>query len=193
MLSTASGSASAASNAGSTVSRSRGASILHNGTALYLAFCLSILPAIAIAEEFAVQIGAFRQAEAQYLEPATNYGELLAATRADGITQYSVGPFASIEDAQTALALLRAHYPDAFLRAAQKRARTITPGTMTALADIPPAAPAKPDSGAAPVLEPTLWATLNQTEKANVVYLDGVLHIKQGERLIPLAEYRRGN
>lgn len=133
------------------------------------------------ASDYVVQIGAFSKDVSDYLEPARSYGQIVERQTSSGATSYSVGPFASESDARTALDLLQEHYPDAFVRQHQGDAATIASSRTTT----------------SPVIARTgnlsnaqTLANLTAEERERVVYLDGILHVKEGDEFIPLAQYQ---
>lgn len=150
----------------------------YGAAALMIAFTSS-----AIATEYVVQIGAFTKDVRDYLEPARSYGQIVQRATPSGATSYSVGPFGSEVDARTALDLLQEHYADAFVR--QHRGDSAGASRTTVAA---PAAPVIARTGNLNN-EQTL-ASLTAEERERVVYLDGILHVKEGSEFIPLAQYR---
>lgn len=153
------------------------------GRAVYLALTVLLATASsnAFASEYVVQIGAFSNDVREYLEPARSYGQIVERATSSGATSYSVGPFGSEVDARTALKLLQEHYPDAFVRRHWgERAET----TTGPIAVEPVIARTGNLSN-----EQTL-ANLTAEERERVVYLDGILHVKEGDEFIPLAQYQ---
>jgi cell division septation protein DedD len=141
---------------------------------------LSLLGAgSALADDYVVQIGAFRQPQADFAERARQVGTVTLSTGTSGLTRFQVGGFATQREAREALTQLRAAgYADAFVR---RLASTAAP-----LEDLPAVGAGPPPHNTSRL--DALPADL----RAKVVYLDGVLHVKEGDRFIPLAEYAGG-
>lgn len=148
---------------------------------------------------YTIQIGAFKTPSAQYVQAARSVGEVYATERASGVIALSVGSFASNAEANQALARVQQQYPEAFVRRASSNNRRTfdeggtpaqwagssrTTSTTASRANVVPRA--KSDSG-------DILATLTPSERKHVVYLDGILHFKQGDQFLPLAEYRARN
>lgn len=155
-------------------------------TAAILAMTMLLLsPLTASAEEYSVQIGAFRDVAPSFTQGAEKVGKLYKTKTASGITRIQVGRFASKEEAAIAkTALLGAGYADAFVvrkgvaavRAAptEKRARGSESSVLR-----PSAAVRDPLAG------------VPEDLRDRVVILDGRLHVVEGDRFIPLDQYDR--
>ncbi|MCR9279832.1 MAG: SPOR domain-containing protein [Pseudomonadaceae bacterium] len=135
----------------------------------------------AIANDYVVQIGAFTKDVREYLEPARSYGQIVQRATASGATSYSVGPFGSEADARTALDLLQEHYPDAFVR---RHSRD------SLVAQSPAAATPAVIARTGNLSNEQTLANLTAEERERVVYLDGILHVKEGNEFIPLSQYQ---
>lgn len=135
------------------------------------------------AAEYVVQIGAFRNPHADFGEAAAEIGVLSTRESPSGLTRFVVGSFATEAEAQQAMRRLRAAgYSDAFVR------RTIA--DARAIEDLP-AIEELPAVGAGPS-ERSRFESLPRELRARTVYLDGVLHVKEGDRFTPLDEYEGG-
>ena len=149
-------------------------------TAMLLAVGLSIPAAAA---EYVVQIGAFRHPNPSFAEAASTVGQVSNRVTASGLTRVEVGSYASRTAAIEALERLRAAgYDDAFVR--RSGAGNPAPAAL---------APRTPAVSAAPKprgVQDEL-ASLPADIRRRAVILDGRLHIKEGNRFIPIAEYGR--
>jgi len=153
--------------------------------ALTLAFALALITNSATAvAEFTIQVGAFKNPSEAFANQVREYGEVNTAQSGNDITVFMVGRFDTLAQANNGLAQVRSAYPSAFVRnmpAAARRA-TAQPNTASA-ANTAAAETSTPDT--------QLWAALSDDERRRVVYLDGVLHLKQGDQFIPLTEYHQ--
>lgn len=128
--------------------------------------------------EFSVQIGAFRTVGSGFEDDARAFGSVYTDVTAAGVTRVRVGPFSSRAEADAAVRDIRAAgYNDAFVL------RT----GMDASSSLPSVAAAPPVS----VSHTSDFDRLPADVRANAVYLDGALHVKEGDRFIPLREYNR--
>lgn len=149
------------------------------------ALAVSVAAGQVMAVDYAVQIGAFKQVpQSSYLDAANSYGSILRLDAGDGVTAYSIGPFGSRDDAETTRGLLLDHYPDAFIRQVSD-GQIVSAPTATSDARAS-SAPTRVIAGAGNDL-----SGLTAEERQRVVYLDGVLHIKEGDSFTPLSTYQR--
>jgi len=162
--------------------------------AAILATASLLLAATSIsAEEYSVQIGAFRKPAPSFTEKAAAVGKLYTTKTASGLTRIQVGRFASKQEAAVAkAALLGAGYADAFVVrkgvAAARTSSTRKDTTQTA-----PGSPRPAESGvlrASPVDRDPL-AGVPEDLRDRVVILDGRLHVVEGDQFTPLDEYER--
>lgn len=148
--------------------------------------------------DYTIQIGAFRTPSESFVEPARSVGEIYFNRRDNGLVALSVGRFASFGEAQDNLALLAESFPGAYVRRAEAGASSqldtsgkVSSNISSTSSQTASAMPA----GSAPASGPEdqLLASLSAEERKNVVYLDGKLHVKDGNRFVPLREYRSAN
>ncbi len=148
--------------------------------------------------DYTVQIGAFSKPSDAFAAPARSIGQVNTTATSNGITIFTVGDFDTMTSAKDALDSLRNDYPDAFVRnipgsrkpvAASRPAEPTTTGMATPTPTEPKTRRLTATQGSSE--DSQLWNSLTDDERKRVVYLDGVLHLKQGERFVPLAEYRR--
>ncbi|MFK7913795.1 MAG: SPOR domain-containing protein [Pseudomonadales bacterium] len=148
------------------------------------------------AATYTIQIGAFKTPNATFADQARSVGEVYATQRASGVTAVSVGSFDSSAEASSALARIEDNYPGAFVRHANTDSRRLLAagsGSERAAASATRTAPAARSTTASSSNTSDVFATLSAKERKNVVYLDGVLHFKQGDQFLTLAEYRARN
>ena len=133
------------------------------------------------AEPFVVQIGAFRNPQADFGARAAEFGTLSTSRSPEGLTRFEVGTFANEREARRALASIHAAgYTDAFVRRQHAGSRILN------IRDLPAVGAGPGDRHEARL------ARLPSELRSRVVILDGVLSVKEGERFIPLDEYEGG-
>ncbi len=159
--------------------------------------CLALFATgIAWAERYTIQIGAFSTPSERFAEAARREGSLYYTPRAGGMVALSLGRYDSFASAQDELARLQDLYPNAYVRRADPDAALRWPtGAADVIATASGDAPArdpKPTRDASST-DDAILATLSEAERKNVVYLDGKLHVKEGNRFTPLREYQRSN
>ncbi len=146
---------------------------------------------IARAAEFTIQVGAFKNPSQAFADEVRQYGEVNTAQNSNGITVFTVGRYNSKDSAKADLDRVRAKYPGAYLRNMPSAARQQTASPSITAVQQTNAAPRNTVAAASATPEAALWESLTDAERRRVVYLDGVLHLKQGDNFVPLSEYRR--
>ncbi len=144
--------------------------------------------------EYAVQVGAFSKPSQAFADAVRELGEVNTAQSDAGITVFTVGRYATVDAAQADLARIQTTYPDAFVRnmpagARQPQDLPQDNAVVAAVDKTPGADKSRYVSGTTE--DSDLWNSLSDEERRRVVYLDGVLHVKQGEQFVPLTDYRR--
>ena len=146
--------------------------LVHGGFGLLLGI---VLASLAQAGDYTVQIGAFRNPPADYAVRAESVGPLQTTRTAEGVTRFRIGEYASEAEADVArIALVEAGYADAFVIRARGARRVTT---------IP--APRTESRSGDPL------AGVPAHLRSRVVLLDGVYHVKDGDRFTPLEEALR--
>ena len=133
------------------------------------------------ADAYAVQVAAFATPSPAVAESYRQYGTVRVQRDANW-SRVLIGTFADRDDAQLfLLELKREGFTDAFIRVLDSSAVVLDGNGDTEHSH----------AGTAPhrhMAEPDLQRLhkLSDEEKARAVYLDGELHLKEGERFIPL-------
>lgn len=131
------------------------------------------------ADRYVVQFGALKQPYEEYAEKARQIGSVLAVPTKSGFTLYKLGPYESGSSAREAMGRLRsAGYRDAYVKRSASQS-SISNAPMTATA----AMPSKSSASLQDV------SALPDELRSKVVYVDGVLHVKEGDRFTPLTQY----
>lgn len=144
----------------------------------------------ASASEYTIQVGAFKNPSQSYADSLRSLGEVNTAQSSSGVTVFTVGRYNSVDAAKGDLNRIADQYPGAFVRnmpASARSAEFASNGGSTSSAS--ESAPARETGNSSP--DTQLWESLSESERRRVVYLDGVLHLKQGDQFVPLDEYRR--
>lgn len=142
------------------------------------------------AAEYAIQVGAFKSPTQTFAENLRSYGEVNTSQSSSGITIFTVGRYGSVDEAKGDLNRIAADYPGAFVRNMPSAAGSVDVASMASGAST--AATRKVATQQRKKSPDTqLWDSLSDSERRRVVYLDGVLHLKQGDQFVPLDEYRR--
>lgn len=159
---------------------------------LPLALALVGWSATTHAAEYAIQVGAFKSPSQSYAENLRSYGEVNSSQSSSGATVFTVGRYSSVDEAKGDLNRIASDYPGAFVRNLPSSASSsgnVSNNRQLASQKAAPRKAATPQSRQTP--DTQLWESLSESERRRVVYLDGVLHLKQGDQFVPLAEYRR--
>ncbi len=154
---------------------------------LPLAFALIGWSATTNAAEYTIQVGAFKNPSQSYAENLRSYGEVNSSQSSSGVTVFTVGRYSSVDEAKSDLNRIASDYPGAFVRNLPSSASST--GNISSTRSPAPSKAATQSSRKTP--DTQLWESLSESERRRVVYLDGVLHLKQGDQFVPLAEYRR--
>ena len=148
--------------------------------------------AIPASAEYTIQVGAFSKPSQAFADQLRELGEVNTAQNGRGMTVFTVGRYESASAAKADVERVRLRYADAFVRAMPEAARSASVAMTTPAPRQPQAAsPARSRLVSGTSQNSELWDGLTDEERRRVVYLDGVLHLKQGESFVPLAEYRR--
>lgn len=153
---------------------------------LTLSIALSLMSGAAVAGEFAVQIGAFRQAPSGFAEAATKVGALVTSETPEGVTRFQIGQFDSMAAAETAKsALIGAGYADAYI--VQKNVSLQRSRDEQLMQPMQPTSQS-PRANVAISLGNDPLAGLSESLRSRVVILDGAYYVKEGDQFIPLSE-----
>ncbi len=144
------------------------------------------------ADDYGVQVGAFEVIDPAFIDKLVGYGEIIELSN-DGLTRVIVKAGNSRADNEYLLKTLQdAGFGDAFIRslgatsevnASYKRGRKVNPSDH----DINSSGEHLHNGQShRHIEEDAAWLRLSPEERRNAVYLDGKLHLKQGDEFIPL-------
>lgn len=157
----------------------------HRISPLLLAVVLTS-PAVAVAD-YTVQVGAYNKPELANFKAAESVGAVHSTKMSSGLTQFSVGQYASNAEAQAALASLKAAgFGDAFVTKTGGRSHAVSSSRKTHKGV--QRVVARQAKGYDGTMAP--WMHLPAEIRAKLVILDGRPHIKEGGSFTPLAQYR---
>ncbi len=155
-------------------------------------FLLSIVAASgfvaapAFSSQYAVQLEASKSPNLNRFESLKVYGQLYTVDANNGYTRTRIGPY---ENKNKALEVLKevhaAGFQDAFI-AKQKSEDAISPAAVSKSSNH--AGKHNYDIETFDVRTLKEWKMLSAEQQANLVYLDGKLHVKDGNRFTPLGE-----
>ena len=145
---------------------------------------LCVLPTLASAANYSVQVGAFKYYDKAKLSELEKFGGLQATQISSGLTRVRIGAFKTQAEALAAQNSIRKNgYADAYIVRAGKR----IPGLAKSPAsDMNRLTSIEPASGTARFIP----HNLTEEEKRLGVYLDGQFRIKNGNKFMKLKEFR---
>lgn len=123
------------------------------------------------AGDYAIQLSASKSPQLTVYKPLEKFGNLYTTTTDNGFIRTRLGTLHGKKIALETLAKVHAAgYPNAFLVNADTNVTAKTP---------------TPEYNSQNAPE---WQMLNAEQQANIVNLDGVLHIKEGDNFTPLSK-----
>ena len=129
---------------------------------------------------YSVQVGAFSSPPSTLADKYKQYGSVKIAREA-GLARVLIGVFESRDDAELLLMeLQRDGFTDAFVR------RTAAKTAAVATTVTPQATPDSHGHTHLPAQDQRRINQLSEAERARAVYLDGVLHLKDGDTFTPV-------
>lgn len=136
------------------------------------------------AEDYTVQIGVFKSSNAAYVATAQSLDTVYKNLNDNGFTVYTVGSFETRSQASALKGqLMDSGYSDAFVRSTEPSTSLTADTTTTNTIKTPINASFRPSS----LSDEQMLSKLSEVERENVVYLDGTLHLKQGETFTPVS------
>ena len=137
-----------------------------------------------IASQYAVQLEASKSPDLERYQSLSEYGTLYTIDGNNGYIRTRLGPY---ENKNAALDVLEqvhaAGFYDAYV--AKKQTSGFTENTSLISSDVKKNQRSIENFDVKTLKE---WKILTPEQQANVVYLDGVLHIKNGSQFTPLSE-----
>lgn len=133
------------------------------------------------ASQYAVQLEASKSPDIGRYESLSAYGKLYTIAADNGYTRTRLGPYASKTKALEVLDNVRAAgFTDAFIAKQQSGTKSTANQSVTTKGQF--------DIETFDVKTLKEWKMLTPEQQANLVYLDGKLHVKNGNEFTPLNE-----
>lgn len=148
---------------------------------LFFILLLSVsFNSFADAHRFSIQILASESPDIEALRASGGFDELYTEETGFGLTRVKVGAYSSRGEAERDLSNVKEKgFPDAFITSSsnQKSAQVMT------------SVPTPLSSNSSPLSHQQSpgWSKLTEEQKRNIVYLDGELHLHEGDEFIPLS------
>ena len=155
-------------------------------TRLFFLFLISLSGTVSAASAlFSIQIAATKSSSLSFYKQSTNFDSLYADTTNSALTKIKLGAYNSHEEAEKHLSKIRkSGFPDAFISPYTKQNSTSfsTNSELNKVVTSHNTNPLNHESSPA-------WQGLTHEQRRNTVYLDGVLHIREGDKFTPLTNY----
>lgn len=137
--------------------------------------------------QFSIQVAAVKEtSKLAFFKQSTGFDSLYTEETESGLVRIKLGAYRSREEAKKDLFVIkRKGFPQAFITANTRRPAVKSPIIYSkphAISE--PIKSDHPDPSSSPA-----WSTLTEVQKRNVVYVDGVLHLHEGGKFIPLSSY----
>ncbi len=150
---------------------------MYKGAGLFALFLTVSFSSFAHEEHYVVQIAAVKTLDVIAYEAAKEYGTLEILNSADGINRVQLGDFKKRLDAERALKKVRAlGFSDAFILFKHGDDLDIEDSVASSVGD--------------PVSHPA-WKHLTAEQRDNIVILDGIFHVKEGDEFVPLGRLNK--
>lgn len=143
-----------------------------------LLLLLTLISGHCIADQYAIQLEASKAPRLERFESLSKLGTLYTEAAGNGYIRTRIGPYESKKLALDVLNEVHAAGYTAAIITQQKNSYEILPSVSSQQFDI--------QSFDVKTLKE--WSMLTQEQQSNLVYLDGVLHVKNGNRFIPLSD-----
>jgi hypothetical protein len=152
--------------------------------------CSGFLVTPAMAGNYGVQVGVFRNVSSEFIQELEAFDAVTTVQR-EGLTRVIVGDFDTISDANIRLEELQnAGFSDAFVRNTGK-ARAQSSSHISTNTSTNEQSSQSQDDSELPHYSPSeqaKWDSLSPSQQLNAVLLNGKLHLKQGDKFIPIKQ-----
>ncbi len=145
----------------------------------FFSFLLALsFPAIAHGGQYVVQLAAVKNFDASIYKNTEQFGELRISKYEGGINRVQLGSFNGPREAEEVLKRVKAlGFPDAFILS--MHGEDVFPANVT-------------DSHTSGNLAShPVWEKLTTEQRENIVILDGVFHLKEDDKFIPLEQLNK--
>lgn len=146
---------------------------------------LTLITGSAWASQYAVQLEASKSPSLDRYKDLSEYGRLYTVAANNGYTRTRLGPYENKSKALDVLDKVQAAgYTDAFI--AKQQNGDTTPSVSSSVKSHTSKRQYDIENFDVKTLKE--WKMLTPEQQANLVYLDGILHVKNGNKFIPLDE-----
>jgi hypothetical protein len=128
---------------------------------------------------YSIQIAAVKNTSLNFYEQTTGFDTLYEERSSAGFMKIKLGPFSNLEEAEKNLAMVKNKgFSDAFISQYVSQLNFVSKNKHSGQIDGSTAPDALP-----------VWARLTEEQRKNVVYLDGVLHVRVGADFKPISQF----
>lgn len=142
---------------------------------------------------FSIQIAATEAPNLTFYKESTGFDTLYAEETKSGLIRIKLGSYLSWEEAELDLTKIKEKgFPDAFITAYTGQKQTVKSTKTEPPAPVPDEDITINEPKENKLLPPSsspAWSKLTDEQKRNVVYVDGILHLHEGDKFIPLSNY----
>lgn len=170
-------------------------------TRLILLFLLTTsLNALAENPLFSIQITATEAPNLTFFKESTGFDSLYSEETKSGLVRIKIGSYISRKTAERDLIKIKNKgFPDAFVTGYTgeklnkttklKKSPLISKSNVSVRSSEEVAISEPKENKLLPPSSSPAWSKLTETQKRNVVYVDGILHLHEGDKFIPLSSY----
>jgi len=140
-----------------------------------------------------IQITATEAPNLAFFKESTGFESLYTEETESGLVRIKLGAYVSKKDAEKDLNEIKNKgFPDAFITSYTGK-ETIKPAAKPKktppILDEEIAINEPQENKLLPPSSSPAWSKLSEAQKRNIVYVDGILHLHEGDKFIPLSSY----
>ncbi len=162
-------------------------------TRLIFLFLLAIsLNALAKNALFSIQIAATEAPNLTFFKETTGFNSLYSEETESGLVRIKLGSYISREEAEQDLIKIKNKgFPDAFITSytGKKTIKSTKLKKQPAISSEEITINEPKENKLLPPSSSPAWSKLTEAQKRNVVYVDGILHLRDGDKFIPLSNF----
>jgi len=149
---------------------------------LLVLFMVCTWNALADTARYSIQIAAVKSTPLDFYEQLTGFDSLYAEQSSAGFIKIKLGSYSSREEAEKSLVIVKSKgFPDAFISPYTKQLDGVSTNTKNKHSE-------RMDESVE-LSELPVWSRLTEEQRKNVVYLDGVLHVREGDSFTPISQF----
>ena len=132
---------------------------------------------------YSIQIAAVKNTPLDFYEQLTGFDSLYAEQSSAGFIKIKFGSYSSREEAEKNLVIVKGKgFSDAFISSYTKQLDGVSIDTKNKHSG------RRIDGSIEPSKLPA-WSRLTGEQRKNIVYLDGVLHVREGDNFKPISQF----